>query len=140
MVRRKRTRSHSASRPTETGPQVFYPPYLCNWRVSLGSFLDHSNRDSPDGRRIERNSASSRFPLQGEAVALADRWVVTHGRGRSVQNSLIFPSSGRTSPLVFARTTTERLTPVRDQAADALIAASLGLVKNVSALRAGDQP
>src|ERR1700732_1195586 len=35
------------------------------------------------------------------------------GVARSVQNSLIFPSSGRTSPLVFARTTTERLTPVR---------------------------
>jgi hypothetical protein len=35
------------------------------------------NRDTPDGRRIERNSASIRFPLQGEAVALADRRVVT---------------------------------------------------------------
>ena len=31
--------------------------------------------------RIERNSASIPFPLQGEAVALADRRVVTHGRG-----------------------------------------------------------
>ena len=34
------------------------------------------NRDSPDGRRVERNSASIWFPLQGEAVALADRRVV----------------------------------------------------------------
>jgi hypothetical protein len=39
-----------------------------------------TNRDSPDGRRIERNSASTWFPLQGEAVALADRRVVTHRR------------------------------------------------------------
>jgi hypothetical protein len=29
------------------------------------------NRDSPDGRRVERNSASIWFPLQGEAVALS---------------------------------------------------------------------
>jgi hypothetical protein len=28
------------------------------------------NRDFPDGRRIERNSASIRFPLQGEALKL----------------------------------------------------------------------
>jgi hypothetical protein len=28
-------------------------------------------RDSPDGRRVERISASIWFPLQGEAVALS---------------------------------------------------------------------
>jgi hypothetical protein len=53
------------------------------------------NRDSPDGLRIERNSASIRFPLQGEAVALADRRVVTHGRGpfcaKSNDFSVILP-------------------------------------------------
>jgi hypothetical protein len=42
---------------------------------------DRRARCPPDGRRVERNSASIRFPLQGEAVALADRRVVTHGRG-----------------------------------------------------------
>ena len=35
MVRRKRTRSHYASRLKEPGPQGFYPPHFCNWRVSL---------------------------------------------------------------------------------------------------------
>jgi hypothetical protein len=74
-------------------------------------------RDSPDGRRNERNSASIRFPLQGEAVALEICGSSFMGVARSAQNSLIFPSSGRTSPLIFARATTERLTPVRDQAA-----------------------
>jgi hypothetical protein len=41
----------------------------------------------------------------------------------SAQKSLIFPSSGRTSPLVFARRhDTERLTLVRDQAAARAVA------------------
>jgi hypothetical protein len=61
------------------------------------------NRDSPDGRRIERNSATIRFPLQGEAVALEIGGSSFMGVARSAQNSLIFPSSGRTSPLIFAR-------------------------------------
>ena len=38
----------------------------------MSPYEDVMNRDSPDGRRIERNSASIRFPLQGEAVALAE--------------------------------------------------------------------
>lgn len=46
----------------------------------MSPYEDVMNRDSPDGRRIERNSASIRFPLQGETVALADRRAITHRR------------------------------------------------------------
>jgi hypothetical protein len=42
----------------------------------MSPYEDAMNRDSPDGRRVERNSASIWFPLQGEVVALADRRVV----------------------------------------------------------------
>jgi hypothetical protein len=56
------------------------------------------------------------------------------GVARSVQNSLIFPLSGRTSPLVFARTTTERLTPVRDQAAAAVPRSAAGC-QRINAVR-----
>ena len=37
----------------------------------MSPYEDVMNRDSPDGRRIERNPASIWFPLQGEAVALS---------------------------------------------------------------------
>ena len=59
------------------------------------------SRDSPDGRRIERDSASLRFPLQGEAVALADRRVVTHGRGPFCAKSNDFSVIWTHLPLSF---------------------------------------
>jgi len=37
----------------------------------MSSYEYVMNRDSPGGRRIERNSAFIWFPLQGEAVALS---------------------------------------------------------------------
>jgi hypothetical protein len=40
---------------------------------ALASLNQIISRDSPDGRRTERKSASFWFRLQGEAVALADR-------------------------------------------------------------------
>ena len=100
----------------------------------MSPYEDVMNRDSPDGRRIERNSASIRFPLQGEAIALEIGGSSFMGVARSAQNSLIFPSSGRTSPLIFARTTTERLTPVRDQAAAAVPRSAAGC-QRINAVR-----
>jgi hypothetical protein len=63
---------------------------------------------NPDGRRVGHNSAFIRFPSQGETVAPADWRVVTHDRGPFCAKSLIFPSTGRTSPLIFARTNGNR--------------------------------
>jgi hypothetical protein len=91
-----------------------YEYVMSSYEYVMSSHEYVMNRDSPGGRRIERNSAFIWFPLQGEAVALADRRVVTHGRGPFCAKITDFPSSGRTSqPLsefLLERTTTERLT------------------------------
>jgi hypothetical protein len=110
---RRRERERKRKSAATRNYQKSLPRLHCFPAQNRFSFIPHyiiapvpgarclSTEIPPDGRPIERNSASIRFPLQGEAVALADRRVVTHGRGPFCAKSNDFSVIWTHLPLSF---------------------------------------